>query len=276
MVRLHQPSLEQKQLQQFEQIFYKPQPEFHEATLKFEGDLNDLYQLIINHCGYQYREEQLYMAQVVFDQLMHNDKALIEANTGSGKSLAYLIAALMYYIETGEHVMISTNTKMLQNQLLSHDIPMLNDALNSTINATLIKSKQDYISLGLISQVLKDETSNYDVNLLKMQLLIWILETHTGDIEELNLRGGQKMYFEQKLKLMCRFVKIFIIITTYGRMLRKFKLVLQITHIYYILHQTIRSINCLIIVSSMKPIDCLIMRLIVPCVLLAIQTLNIN
>ncbi len=200
LVRLHQPSLEQKLLQQFEQIFYKPQPEFHEATLKFEGDLNDLYQLIIDHCGYQYREEQLYMAQVVFEQLMHNDKALIEANTGSGKSLAYLIAALMYYIETGEHVMISTNTKMLQNQLLSHDIPMLNDALNSTINATLIKSKQDYISLGLISQVLKDETSNYDVNLLKMQLLIWILETHTGDIEELNLRGGQKMYFEQKVE----------------------------------------------------------------------------
>ncbi|PWZ64610.1 ATP-dependent helicase, partial [Staphylococcus pseudintermedius] len=148
----------------------------------------------------QYREEQLYMAQIVFDQLMHNEKALIEADTGSGKSLAYLVASLMYYIETGEHVMISTNTKMLQNQLLLQDIPKINEALNVSINATLIKSKQDYISLGLISQVLKDETTNYDVNLLKMQLLIWILETRTGDIQELNLRGGQKMYFEQKIE----------------------------------------------------------------------------
>ncbi|PXA58057.1 helicase C-terminal domain-containing protein, partial [Staphylococcus pseudintermedius] len=104
------------------------------------------------------------------------------------------------YIETGEHVMISTNTKMLQNQLLLQDIPKINEALNVSINATLIKSKQDYISLGLISQVLKDETTNYDVNLLKMQLLIWILETRTGDIQELNLRGGQKMYFEQKIE----------------------------------------------------------------------------
>ncbi|MDA3101166.1 DEAD/DEAH box helicase family protein, partial [Staphylococcus pseudintermedius] len=159
-----------------------------------------LYQTIVDVCHYQYREEQLYMAQIVVDQLMHNEKALIEADTGSGKSLAYLVASLMYYIETGEHVMISTNTKMLQNQLLLQDIPKINEALNVSINATLIKSKQDYISLGLISQVLKDETTNYDVNLLKMQLLIWILETRTGDIQELNLRGGQKMYFEQKIE----------------------------------------------------------------------------
>ena len=64
----------------------------------------------------------------------------------------------------------------------------------------LIKSKTDYISLGLISQILKDDTANYEVNILKMQLLIWILETNTGDIQELNLKGGQKMYFDQKLE----------------------------------------------------------------------------
>ena len=76
--------------------------------------------------------------------------------------------------------MISTNTKLLQNQLLQKDIPSLNDALNFKINAALIKSKSDYISLGLISQILKDDTSNYEVNILKMQLLIWITETKTG------------------------------------------------------------------------------------------------
>ena len=86
---------------------------------------------------------------------MHNDKAMIEAPLGSGKSLAYLLAALMYNIETGRHVMISTNTKLLQNQLLLKDIPSINQALNFKINATLIKSKSEYISLGLISQILK-------------------------------------------------------------------------------------------------------------------------
>lgn len=199
-VRLHQPAKEITGLNQFEQIYYQAPPDFEKSNVQFDGDLTALYQTIVDACHYQYREEQLYMAQIVFDQLMHNEKALIEADTGSGKSLAYLVASLMYYIETGEHVMISTNTKMLQNQLLLQDIPKINRALNVSINATLIKSKQDYISLGLISQVLKDETTNYDVNLLKMQLLIWILETRTGDIQELNLRGGQKMYFEQKIE----------------------------------------------------------------------------
>ena len=75
--------------------------------------------------------------------------------------------------------MISTNTKLLQNQLLLKDIPSINQALNFKINATLIKSKSEYISLGLISQILKDETTNYEVNILKMQLLTWIIETET-------------------------------------------------------------------------------------------------
>ena len=81
--------------------------------------------------------------------------------------------------------MISTNTKLLQSQLLEKDIPAMNEALNFKINALLIKSKSDYISLGLISQILKDDTSNYEVNILKMQLLIWITETPSGDIQEL-------------------------------------------------------------------------------------------
>ena len=131
---------------------------------------------------------------------MHSEKAMIETPLGSGKSLAYLLAALMYNIETGRHVMISTNTKLLQSQLLEKDIPALNQALDFKVNATLIKSKNDYISLGLISQILKEETNNYEVSILKMQLLIWITETHTGDIQELNLKGGQKMYFDQKIE----------------------------------------------------------------------------
>lgn len=58
------------------------------------------------------------MSEIILEQLMHSEKAMIEAPLGSGKSLAYLLAALMYNIETGRHVMISTNTKLLQSQLL--------------------------------------------------------------------------------------------------------------------------------------------------------------
>ena len=165
--------------------------------IEFKGSLKDLYLEVTTALELTYRPQQLYLSEIILEQLMHNDKALIEAPLGSGKSLAYLLAALMYNIETGRHVMISTNTKLLQHQLLQKIFPSINRALDFKINAALIKSKTDYISLGLISQILKDDTANYEVNILKMQLLIWILETNTGDIQELNLKGGQKMYFDQ-------------------------------------------------------------------------------
>ena len=164
--------------------------------IEFKGSLKDLYLEVTTALELTYRPQQLYLSEIILEQLMHNDKALIEAPLGSGKSLAYLLAALMYNIETGRHVMISTNTKLLQHQLLQKIFLVL-IALDFKINAALIKSKTDYISLGLISQILKDDTANYEVNILKMQLLIWILETNTGDIQELNLKGGQKMYFDQ-------------------------------------------------------------------------------
>ena len=79
---------------------------------------------------------------------MHSEKAMIEASLGSGKSLAYLLVALMYNIETRKHVVISTNTKLLQSQLLEKDIPAMNEALNFKINALLIKSKSGLHFIG--------------------------------------------------------------------------------------------------------------------------------
>ncbi|AVQ33158.1 ATP-dependent helicase [Staphylococcus muscae] len=187
-------------LEQFEQIYYQPVYLFEKPYIDFDGDLNALYKKVVTQAGYQYREDQRYLTEVIYHQLMHDENALIEAETGSGKSLAYLIAAVMYYIETGEHVMISTNTKLLQYQLIQQDIPLINRALNTQLNACMVKSKKDYISLGLVQQIIKDQTNNYEVNLLKMQLLVWLIETHTGDIHELNLRGGVKMYLDQKIE----------------------------------------------------------------------------
>ncbi|MGD3154696.1 helicase C-terminal domain-containing protein [Staphylococcus warneri] len=200
MVRQHNNVALDSQYGQFEQIIYKKQVDLKGPVTEFNGSLKTLYKKATKQLGLTYRPQQLYLSEIILEQLMHSEKAMIEAPLGSGKSLAYLLAALMYNIETGRHVMISTNTKLLQSQLLEKDIPALNQALDFKVNATLIKSKNDYIYLGLISQILKEETNNYEVSILKMQLLIWITETQTGDIQELNLKGGQKMYFDQKIE----------------------------------------------------------------------------
>ncbi|MBZ8173247.1 ATP-dependent helicase [Staphylococcus cohnii] len=200
MARNHNHEPLNEDFDQFEQIIYKKQKDFKAPTANFDGTLKDLYTDITEKLNLTYRPQQLYLAEIILEQLMHSEKAMIEAPLGSGKSFSYLLASIMYNIQTGKHVMISTNTKLLQSQLLEKDIPALKSALNFKINASLIKSKRDYISLGLISQILKDESNNYEVSILKMQLLIWITETHTGDIQELDLKGGQKMYYEQKLE----------------------------------------------------------------------------
>lgn len=198
LVRNHEPNDNHQYLKHSNQIYYKAQNDLPNETIQFEGSIKELYSTIIERIQYQHRDTQLYLAETIFSQLMNNQKSLIEAETGSGKSLAYIVAALMYHIETGEHVMISTNTKILQYQLLNHDIPLINKAMNFSINSALIKSKRDYISLGLVSDILQDEIQNYDVNILKMQLLVWLLQTDTGDIQELNLRGAQQIYLDQK------------------------------------------------------------------------------
>ncbi|ARJ27405.1 helicase C-terminal domain-containing protein [Staphylococcus lugdunensis] len=200
MVRQYKNALPDNKFDRFEQIMYKKQIDLKAPKTDFNGSLKDLYSKVVAQLKLTYRPQQLYLAEIILDQLMHSDKAMIEAPLGSGKSLAYLLAALMYNIETDKHVMISTNTKLLQHQLLYKDIPELNQALEFKINALLIKSKSEYISLGLISQILKDENINYEVSILKMKLLIWLTETETGDIQELNLKGGQKMYFDQKIE----------------------------------------------------------------------------
>ncbi|UTI84944.1 hypothetical protein NIT60_12905 [Mammaliicoccus sciuri] len=85
----------------------------------------------------------------------------MEAPLGSGKSMSFVLAALLYYLETGEHILVSTHTKLLQNQLLEQEFNKVLNALDLDLKAMIIKSKDHYISLGLILNILQDDTDNY-------------------------------------------------------------------------------------------------------------------
>ena len=75
--------------------------------------------------GYEQRTEQLQMAALVERTLADEGIALIEAGTGTGKTLAYLVPAIL----SGKRVVISTGTKTLQDQIMQHDLPLLSAAL---------------------------------------------------------------------------------------------------------------------------------------------------
>ncbi|MBN2402273.1 MAG: DEAD/DEAH box helicase [Spirochaetes bacterium] len=74
------------------------------------------------HSNYEFRGEQLQMAEFIMERLLDKENALIEAGTGIGKTLAYLIPAILYSLENQKIVAVSTETKALQKQLIDKDI----------------------------------------------------------------------------------------------------------------------------------------------------------
>jgi len=93
--------------------------------------------------GYEYREQQGRMADLVYQVLTNGHIGLIEAGTGTGKSLAYLYPAVCYARAAGEKIIVSTNTINLQEQLLEKDIPILK-RLGCRFKAVVVKGWSNY------------------------------------------------------------------------------------------------------------------------------------
>lgn len=93
--------------------------------------------------GFAPRETQIRMAQAVAEALAQKKSLVIEAGTGIGKTLAYLVPAIL----SGERVIISTGTKNLQDQLFFRDLPLVKKALGESIKIALLKGRANYLCL---------------------------------------------------------------------------------------------------------------------------------
>src|SRR5205823_11912526 len=78
---------------------------------------------------YEFRPQQVDMAKAVAAALNEGHHLIVEAGTGTGKSIGYLLPAILYSMRTGERVIVSTNTINLQDQLFTKDLPLLHDVL---------------------------------------------------------------------------------------------------------------------------------------------------
>ncbi|NHM29153.1 ATP-dependent DNA helicase DinG [Neobacillus terrae] len=140
---------------------------------------------------------QYSMMDKVYEAFNGNTHTLIEAGTGVGKSLGYLLPAAYFSRLTNNRVVVSTHTIQLQEQLLAKEIPQLQKILPFRIKAVLLKGRSHYISLEKFAQSLREENDNYDTTLSKMQILVWLTETGTGDKDELNLSSGGMIYWSR-------------------------------------------------------------------------------
>jgi len=93
------------------------------------------------HTGYEHRVGQQRMAEAVQDVLARGGALMIEAGTGTGKTLAYLVPA----IASGRRVVISTGTRNLQDQIFRRDLPFLRDSTGLRFSATLMKGRDNYL-----------------------------------------------------------------------------------------------------------------------------------
>lgn len=91
--------------------------------------------------GYSERTQQLEMALAIADAIENNAQLVAEAGTGTGKTFAYLVPALL----TGGKVIISTGTKNLQDQLFSRDLPNVRDALKVPVTVAMLKGRANYV-----------------------------------------------------------------------------------------------------------------------------------
>src|ERR671938_742235 len=138
------------------------------------------------HPKYEYRPGQIAMAEAVlraFDEKRH---LIVEAGTGTGKTLAYLVPAVAAAVSTKGRVIISTGTKNLQEQLMEKDIPFLQRVLPRKFSAAYMKGRSNYVCL---SRVKRAETSPIldgldDVDHFE-EVRRWSRDSTTGDRAEL-------------------------------------------------------------------------------------------
>ncbi|MGG4036219.1 ATP-dependent DNA helicase DinG [Paenibacillus cisolokensis] len=138
---------------------------------------------------YEEREAQDQMFREVHEALENDSHLLIEAGTGTGKSLGYLIPALYYGIRQEKKIVVSTHTINLQEQLRQRDIPLLQELLPFPFKAAIFKGRGNYLCLRKFEAKVnsRDFASPIDDALTASQMVTWLGETETGDQEELNL-----------------------------------------------------------------------------------------
>ena len=204
LIRVKEITIEQvpQHLEQYRGLFLKKRysdcETMERQCIDYPTNDIDKEQLLKNvFPNFEKRSGQFRMMDMVYDAFHHEHHAIIEAGTGVGKSLAYLLPAVIKAVVRKKPIIISTYTTQLQEQLLHHDIPLLNKAVQFPFKAVMIKGKNHYIHLEKFVRSLRENDDNYDTTLTKMQILCWLTETTTGDRDELNLSSGGQLFWHK-------------------------------------------------------------------------------
>ena len=131
--------------------------------------------------GYRPRQAQLEMAKAVLRAIENKSCLIAEAGTGTGKTFAYLIPAIL----SGKRVIVSTGTKNLQDQLFRKDLPLVRQALAVPFRAALLKGRNNYLCIYRLENALVLRAGHGRADIAGMESIKrWARHTASGDIAE--------------------------------------------------------------------------------------------
>ena len=146
---------------------------------------------------FERRESQFRFMDTVQAALSEQSEVAAEVPTGIGKSIGYLVPAAIQSMEMGKPVVISTYTNYLADKLVDEELKKLNIIFGAKLKATVLKGREQYISLGKFEELLTISEQSYDETFTSMQILVWLTETRTGDLEDLNVSGGGQLFVDR-------------------------------------------------------------------------------
>ncbi|HZQ10573.1 MAG TPA: helicase C-terminal domain-containing protein, partial [Anaerolineae bacterium] len=141
--------------------------------------------------GFEYRSEQVEMMEAVADAFNDSGVLLVEAGTGTGKSLAYLLPAIHWAAQNNDRIVISTNTINLQDQLSQKDIPAIQKVLPLEFKFTVLKGRSNYLCLRRFDALRRQESHTAEEIRVLAKILAWLPSTTTGDMAELTFTPGE-------------------------------------------------------------------------------------
>ncbi|MEL6405373.1 MAG: helicase C-terminal domain-containing protein [Chloroflexota bacterium] len=161
------------------------------GILKNDGQLDSVLD------SYEHRDEQLAMAEQVANTFNSQNTLLMEAGTGIGKSLAYLVPAVLWAVQNKTRVVISTNTINLQEQLIDNDVQLLKQSLDVDFDAVVMKGRGNYLCPRRLAGMRRRQPKNLDELKTLAKILVWLQESQTGDKGELSLRSGEYFVWDR-------------------------------------------------------------------------------
>ncbi|OPZ19628.1 MAG: putative ATP-dependent helicase DinG [candidate division BRC1 bacterium ADurb.BinA364] len=163
--------------------------------------------------GYENRPQQVRMAREIARAFNENRIAVVEAGTGVGKSMAYLLPAILWAVKNRERVIVSTNTINLQEQLIAKDIPLLRERLGLEFSSEILKGRSNYLCLRRVEYARgeRQTAESEDVREHLRGIFEWAPKTKTGDRSELPFAPAREAWemtmseADNCLRLKCPF-----------------------------------------------------------------------